>query len=246
MLRALHHAQLPLTGWEIPLLCFRMQPAQWQHFTAGEGQSEWQRNGTVSPWVLALNHSSQRPTCGGAQLHRPSAATITPRQQKHLHSWAGTLCAATTGHSAADSSTSCHIEMNEGDGVNVGDGSFSSTALLWHSPRPTTPCCGTDQLCEAEYSQSMSENSLSAAAGLSNQSNRSLFGEWGQNLENCACLRMFITIPYSYYNIWEWITYKDIRISLLIFGKNSLLSSNTTQNNNSTIYTQKFFINSPT
>ena len=89
-------------------------------------------------------------------------------------------------------------------------------------------------------------SSLSAAAGLSNQSNRSLFGEWGQNLENCACLRMFITIPYSYYNIWEWITYKDIRISLLIFGKNSLLSSNTTQNNNSTIYTQKFFINSPT
>lgn len=219
MLRALHHAQLPLTGWEIPLLCFRTQPAQWQHFTAGEGQSEWQRNGTVSPWVLALNHSSQRPTCGGAQLHRPSAATIIPRQQKHLHSCAGTLRAATTGHSAADSSTSCHTEMNEGDGVNVGDGSFSSTALLWHSPRPTTPCRGTDQLCEAEYSQSTSENSLSAAAGLSNQSNRSLFGEWGQNLENCACLRMFITITYSYYSIWEWITYKDIRISLLIFEK---------------------------
>lgn len=62
MLRASHHAQLPLTGWEIPLHCFRVQPEKWQHFTAAGG-TKWttQNPRTISHWVSSelRGHAAQ-------------------------------------------------------------------------------------------------------------------------------------------------------------------------------------------
>lgn len=177
VLRALHHAQLPLTGWEIPLLCFRVQPAEWQHFTAGEGRSEWQGNRTFSPWVVALNHSSQCPTCRGPQLHRPSAATITTGQQKHSQSRAVTLHAATTRSSAAHSST-IHLMSHWNEWrwwCECGKWFFfqpclavpfppSHPAMLWHRW----------SVWSGAQSEHIWKQSL-IAAGLSNHSNRRLY-----------------------------------------------------------------------
>lgn len=224
VLRALHHAQLPLTGWEIPLLCFRVQPAEWQHFTAGLlGRDEVSDRETehFHPGLwLWTTPPSARPAEGHNCTDPQQPQSQLGNRSTHR---AGLWPCMLPQHGAvlhiAAQFTSCHTEMNEGDDVNVGNGSFSSPALLCHSLHPTQPCCGTDDLCEAEHSQSTSENRAWLLLDSPTTATGGCTGEWGWNLENCACLRTFITIKDSYYSIWEWITYKDIRISLLIFGK---------------------------